>query len=56
VFRGLVLDAGWSLSDYKTWLFTTLVQQLLGPQPPDSTAFEDLSFGPVLPLTVQKRR
>jgi hypothetical protein len=46
VFRGLVLEAGWPLPRYKTWLFTTLVQQLLGAQPPDPEAFEDLSFEP----------
>ncbi|WP_433019734.1 hypothetical protein [Kribbella sp. CA-294648] len=42
VYRGLVLEAGWPLSDYKSWLFTTLVQQLLGALAPDQGIFEDL--------------
>ena len=29
VFGNLVGEAGWSVPDYKAWLFTTLVQQLL---------------------------
>jgi TetR/AcrR family transcriptional regulator of autoinduction and epiphytic fitness len=29
VYRGLVQDAGWSPAAYRTWLVTTLVQQLL---------------------------
>jgi AcrR family transcriptional regulator len=44
VYRGLVVEAGWPLPGYKTWLFTTLVEQLLGTPPPDPEAFEGLSF------------
>jgi len=44
-YRALVLDAGWAVPEYKAWLFTTLVQQLLNPQKPDPAAISDLSFG-----------
>ena len=44
VFRGLVLDAGWTVPSYKAWLFTTLVQQLLGHQQVGATALRGLSF------------
>jgi len=44
-YRALVLDAGWAVPEYKAWLFTTLVQQLLTPQRPDLAATSDLSFG-----------
>lgn len=44
VFRGLVLDAGWTVPSYKAWLFTTLVQQLLGQQQVGVTALRGLSF------------
>jgi TetR/AcrR family transcriptional regulator of autoinduction and epiphytic fitness len=48
VYRGLVLDAGWTVLSYKAWLFTTLVQQLLGQHPVEPAAVQDLSFGPLV--------
>ena len=45
-YRGLVLDAGWPISEYRGWLFTTLVHQLLDLQAPDPAATEGLSFHP----------
>jgi TetR/AcrR family transcriptional regulator, regulator of autoinduction and epiphytic fitness len=45
VYRGLVQEAGWTVSAYKAWLFTTLVQQLLGTRKVDLRATGDLSFG-----------
>jgi AcrR family transcriptional regulator len=47
VYRGLA-EAGWTPSDYKAWLFTTLVQQLLAADSLDPTAFRDLSFSALL--------
>ena len=44
-YRTLVLDAGWTVPEYKAWLFTTLVQQLLKPQALNPAATSDLSFG-----------
>lgn len=35
---------GWSLPAYKAWLFTALVQQLLGLPQPDPEALRGLSF------------
>lgn len=43
-FQDLVIDAHWPAADYKAWLFTTLVQQLLGPVDIDSDAVAGLSF------------
>jgi TetR/AcrR family transcriptional regulator, regulator of autoinduction and epiphytic fitness len=43
-YRTLVLDAGWAVPDYKAWLFTTLIQQLLTPQAPDPAATSDMPF------------
>lgn len=48
VYRGLVVDAGWSLVAYKAWLFTTLVQQLLQRSELDPDAYSDLSFATAL--------
>jgi TetR/AcrR family transcriptional regulator, regulator of autoinduction and epiphytic fitness len=31
VYRSLVRDAGWSIADYRAWLYVTLVDQLLAP-------------------------
>ena len=31
VYRSLVRDAGWSVAEYRTWLYATLVHQLLAP-------------------------
>ena len=45
VYRGLVLEAGWSIVTYKAWLFSTAVQQLLGRTRLAPTAIADLSFG-----------
>jgi hypothetical protein len=51
VFRGLVIEAGWSVPAYKAWLFTALVQQLLQRPRLAPTAFADLSYGPLLAKT-----
>jgi AcrR family transcriptional regulator len=52
VYRGLVQEAGWTVPAYKAWLFTTLVQQLLGARKVDPEAARDLSFaGLVSPPT-----
>ena len=44
VYRGLVIDAGWSPEAYRAWLFTTLVQQVLAPTRPDRQAVGDLTY------------
>jgi len=44
VYRGLVLDAGWTVLAYKAWMFTTLVQQLLARTRLTRSAYADLSF------------
>lgn len=51
VFRSLVIDAGWSVPDYKAWIFSTLVQQLMQRPRLAPTAFADLSYGPLLAKT-----
>ena len=43
VYRGLVVDAGWPVREYKAWLLNTLTQQLLG-QKPDARATRGMSF------------
>jgi TetR/AcrR family transcriptional regulator, regulator of autoinduction and epiphytic fitness len=43
-YRALVLEAGWPVEEYKSWLYTTLIQQLLTPQAPDPAATADLPF------------
>jgi hypothetical protein len=43
-YRSLVLDAGWPFVEYKSWLFTTLVQQLLDTTTVDRRAIADLAF------------
>jgi TetR/AcrR family transcriptional regulator of autoinduction and epiphytic fitness len=43
-YRSLVQDAGWPIVEYKAWLFTTLVQQLLDTASVDPRAVADLSF------------
>lgn len=43
VYRSLVVDAGWTLPAFRTWLFATSVQQLLGQVELDPQATEDLS-------------
>jgi AcrR family transcriptional regulator len=48
VFRGLVIEAGWSVPDYKAWIFSTLVQQLMQRPRLAPAAFADLSFGRLL--------
>ena len=45
VFHGLVGEAGWSVTDYKAWLFDTLIQQLLRQRRVAPTVVSDLSFG-----------
>jgi TetR/AcrR family transcriptional regulator of autoinduction and epiphytic fitness len=44
VFHSLVGEAGWSIAEYKAWLFNTLVQQLLRRPRLTRTAVSDLSF------------
>ncbi|MFC7597550.1 TetR/AcrR family transcriptional regulator [Terrabacter sp. GCM10028922] len=44
VFRSLVTQAGWSVPEYKAWLFTTLAQQLLQRHRLPPTAHSDLSY------------
>jgi TetR/AcrR family transcriptional regulator, regulator of autoinduction and epiphytic fitness len=48
VFGSLVTEAGWSVPEYKAWLFTTLVQQLLQRPRLAPTAFSDLSYSRLL--------
>ncbi len=43
VYRGLVVEAGWPVREYKAWLFATLTQQLLGRKP-DARATRGMSF------------
>ncbi len=43
-FQGLVIEAEWTLPTFKAWLYSTLVEQLLAPSPPDPSATKDLSF------------
>jgi AcrR family transcriptional regulator len=43
-YRGLVLDAGWPVVEYKAWAFRTLVRQLLARTRLVSRAYSDLSF------------
>ena len=45
VFTGLVTEAGWGVPEYKAWLFTTLVHQLLRRPRLTPTAVADLSYG-----------
>jgi TetR/AcrR family transcriptional regulator, regulator of autoinduction and epiphytic fitness len=44
-YRSLVQDAGWPIVEYRSWLFTTLVQQLLAATAIEPDAVADLSFG-----------
>ena len=43
-YRSLVQDARWPLDEYRAWLFTTLVQQLMDQTTPDPSATDGLSF------------
>ena len=43
-YRGLVLDAGWPVVEYKAWAFRTLVLQLLARTRLVSGAYAKLSF------------
>jgi hypothetical protein len=43
-FRILVIEAGWTLPNFKAWLYSTLVQQLVASGDPDPSPAEDLSF------------
>jgi AcrR family transcriptional regulator len=49
VYRGLVLEAAWTLVDYKAWLLTTVVRQLLQRTRLARSAYSDLSFVDSLP-------
>ena len=44
VFTGLTSHSGWTVPEYKSWLFTTLRQQLLAPADLDPHATHGLSF------------
>lgn len=44
VYWGLT-EAGWTTSNYKAWLFPTLVQQLLTAQRLEPQAIKDLTYG-----------
>lgn len=44
IYRTLVIDAEWSLPTFRAWLFTTIVQQLLGAVELDAQATTDLSY------------
>jgi TetR/AcrR family transcriptional regulator of autoinduction and epiphytic fitness len=48
VFRGLVGEAGWSVVEFKAWLFTSLVQQLLQRQRLTPAAFSNLSYADLM--------
>lgn len=43
-YRAFVQAAGWPIVEYKAWLFSTLVQQLLAEKAIDRDAIADLSF------------
>lgn len=43
-YRSLVQDAGWPVADYRSWLFTTLVAQLLDETAIDPEALAGVSF------------
>lgn len=43
-YQGLVIEAEWALPTFKAWLYSMLVEQLLAPVPPNSSATRDLSF------------
>ncbi len=45
VFRAVTQDARWSVPSYQAWLFSTLVDQLLGHRDLESDVTQDLSFG-----------
>ena len=44
VFTSLVTQSGWSVPEYKAWLFTTLTQQLLQRPRLAPTAYSGLSY------------
>ena len=44
-YRAFVQSAGWPVADYRVWLFTTLVEQLLADTAVEREAIADLSFG-----------
>lgn len=54
VYRGLVQEAQWPVLDYKAWLFTTLVRQLLVTPTLDPRATADLSFAGLVPPTTNQ--
>lgn len=51
VFRGLVIEARWSVADYKAWIFSTLVRQLMQRPRLAPAAYADLSYAPLLAKT-----
>lgn len=48
VFASLVIQARWSVPEYKAWLATTLTQQLLQRPRLAPTAYADLSYGDLM--------
>jgi AcrR family transcriptional regulator len=49
-FLGLTGDAGWSVPEYKAWLYETLSHQLLKAKERDAQATEDLSYHGLLQI------
>ncbi|WP_127934781.1 hypothetical protein [Nonomuraea polychroma] len=47
-FLGLTRDAGWSVPEYKAWLYETLSRQLLEATQHTAEATEDLSYHDLL--------
>lgn len=43
-YRSLVVEAGWTVTEYKAWLFTALVQQLLQRSRLTRSAYADLTY------------
>lgn len=44
VYRSLVREAGWPVTEYKAWLFASVVRQLLAKSRISRSAYADLSF------------
>ncbi len=54
-YRALVEDAGWPFVEYKGWLFTTLVEQLVDAPAIDVQVATDLSFADLVPYPAATR-
>ena len=48
-YTALVGGAGWTVGDYKAWLFATMAQQLLGSHRGGAQAVADLPYGDLVP-------